>query len=243
MTEPTLDALFANDAFADRHVGIDADAERFMLNTISPGAPLVSRTALVEAIVPPSIARAEAMALPAPVGEDAALAELAAIAAQNRVLKSCIGQGYHGTVTPGVVLRNVLENPAWYTAYTPYQAEISQGRLEALINFQNHVAISPASGHRRLVELDEATAAAERWRSPCGVGPLEVGRFSRRRRAAADARRGCARAPRRSAVEVTVGLRTGRRAGAFAALAAVSGVGGAVRGLAPAIGAVHARAA
>ena len=80
------------------------------------------------------------MRLPAPLSEAQALAELRGIAAQNRVLKSFIGQGYHGTHTPGVILRNVLENPAWYTAYTPYQAEISQGRLEALVNFQTHGA-------------------------------------------------------------------------------------------------------
>ena len=101
------------------------------------------------------------MRLPAAVGEARALAELKGLASQNRVLKSFIGQGYHGTHTPAVILRNVIENPAWYTAYTPYQAEISQGRLEALINFQTLItdltgmAISGAS------MLDEATAAAE----------------------------------------------------------------------------------
>ena len=79
------------------------------------------------------------MALPPAAGEAEALAELKGIAAQNRLVKSFIGQGYHDTHTPGVILRNVIENPAWYTAYTPYQAEISQGRLEALLNFQTMV--------------------------------------------------------------------------------------------------------
>ena len=95
-----------------------------------------SRRALIDGIVPRSIARSTGMDLPPATTEAAALAELKAIASKNKVFKSFIGQGYYGTHTPGVILRNVLENPAWYTAYTPYQAEISQGRLEALLNFQ-----------------------------------------------------------------------------------------------------------
>jgi glycine dehydrogenase len=121
--------------FVARHIGPYEDDERHMLSVIGAA----SRRALIEAVVPRSIARAQPMQLPAPVGEAAALAELKAIAAKNRVLKSFIGQGYHGTHTPGVILRNILENPAWYTAYTPYQAEISQGRMEALVNFQTMV--------------------------------------------------------------------------------------------------------
>jgi glycine dehydrogenase len=143
--------------FAARHIGIDADDEARMLSVI--GAP--SRQALVEQLVPASIARAAPMQLPAPLGEAEALAELKAIAAQNRVLKSFIGQGYHGTHTPGVILRNVLESPAWYTAYTPYQAEISQGRLEALVNFQTMVSDLTGMAIANASMLDEATAAAE----------------------------------------------------------------------------------
>ncbi|MCL4697503.1 MAG: glycine dehydrogenase (aminomethyl-transferring), partial [Burkholderiaceae bacterium] len=121
--------------FATRHIGPDAADERHMLSAIGAA----SRRALVDAVVPGSIRRAQPMQLPPAATEAAALAELKALAAKNRVLKSFIGQGYHGTFTPAVIQRNILENPAWYTAYTPYQAEISQGRMEALVNFQQMV--------------------------------------------------------------------------------------------------------
>ena len=144
--------------FAARHIGISSPHDRQrMLDAI--GVPSVD--ALVEAIVPQAIRRARPMQLPAPAGEAQALAELRTIAAKNRVMKSYIGQGYHDTHTPGVILRNVLENPAWYTAYTPYQAEISQGRLEALVNFQTMVTDLTGLPIANSSMLDEATAAAE----------------------------------------------------------------------------------
>jgi len=143
--------------FHARHIGPYETDERHMLSVIGAA----SRRALIDAIVPRSIARAQAMALPAPLGEAEALAELKALAAKNRVLKSFIGQGYHGTHTPGVILRNILENPAWYTAYTPYQAEISQGRMEALVNFQTLVCDLTGMPMANASMLDEATAAAE----------------------------------------------------------------------------------
>ena len=143
--------------FIARHIGIGPSDEAHMLSVIGEA----SRRALIEAIVPRSIARSAGMQLPPAVTEAAALAELKAVAQQNRLLKSFIGQGYHGTHTPGVILRNILENPAWYTAYTPYQAEISQGRMEALVNFQTMVTDLTGMAIANASMLDEATAAAE----------------------------------------------------------------------------------
>jgi glycine dehydrogenase len=143
--------------FVARHIGVSAEEEQHMLSVIGAA----SRAALIEAVVPRSIARSARMQLPEPVSEAQALAELKVIAARNTVLKSFIGQGYHGTHTPGVILRNILENPAWYTAYTPYQAEISQGRMEALVNFQTMVCDLTGMAIAGASMLDEATAAAE----------------------------------------------------------------------------------
>ena len=154
---PSLSALENAAEFQPRHIGIDAADEAHMLSVIGEA----SRRALIDSIVPRSIARSRGMDLPAPVTEAAALAELKAIASQNRLLKNFIGQGYYGTHTPGVILRNILENPAWYTAYTPYQAEISQGRMEALVNFQTMVCDLTAMPIANASMLDEATAAAE----------------------------------------------------------------------------------
>ena len=143
--------------FIARHIGISEADEAHMLSVIGEA----SRRALIDSIVPRSIARSTGMKLPAVASEAAALAELKAIASKNQLLKSFIGQGYHGTHTPGVILRNVLENPAWYTAYTPYQAEISQGRMEALVNFQTMVTDLTGMDIANASMLDEATAAAE----------------------------------------------------------------------------------
>ncbi|MES2635106.1 MAG: aminomethyl-transferring glycine dehydrogenase [Pseudomonadota bacterium] len=143
--------------FVARHIGIEAADEKLMLDVIGES----SRRALIDSIVPRSIARKSAMNIPAATTEAAALAELKAMAAKNQLFKSFIGQGYHGTHTPGVILRNILENPAWYTAYTPYQAEISQGRMEALVNFQTMVCDLTGMPIANASMLDEATAAAE----------------------------------------------------------------------------------
>jgi glycine dehydrogenase len=143
--------------FIPRHIGVSEADEAHMLSVIGEA----SRRALIDSIVPRSIARAQPMKLPPPVTEAAALHELREMAQKNQVFKSFIGQGYYGTHTPGVILRNILENPAWYTAYTPYQAEISQGRMEALVNFQTMVCDLTAMPIANASMLDEATAAAE----------------------------------------------------------------------------------
>jgi len=143
--------------FIPRHIGITEADEQHMLSVIGEA----SRRALIEGIVPRSIARSSEMKLPPAVTEASALAELQAIASKNQVMRSFIGQGYYGTITPPVILRNILENPAWYTAYTPYQAEISQGRMEALVNFQTMVCDLTGMPIANASMLDEATAAAE----------------------------------------------------------------------------------
>ena len=143
--------------FVERHIGIGAQDQAHMLSVVGAA----TRQALIDAIVPGAIVRRQPMQIPAAITEAAALEEMRAIAERNQVFRSFIGQGYYGTHTPTVILRNVLENPAWYTAYTPYQAEISQGRLEALINFQTMVCDLTGMAIANASMLDEATAAAE----------------------------------------------------------------------------------
>ena len=144
-------------AFVARHIGTTPEDQAAMLRVLGHE----SRAALMDAIVPAAIRRKAPLALPDALTEAEALARIGAIAARNKVLKSFIGQGYYGTHTPGVILRNVLENPAWYTAYTPYQPEISQGRLEALVNFQTMISDLTGMAIANASMLDEATAAAE----------------------------------------------------------------------------------
>ncbi|MCA3219236.1 MAG: aminomethyl-transferring glycine dehydrogenase [Burkholderiales bacterium] len=156
-TRPSLADLENAAEFHARHIGPSDEEIAAMLQVI--GQP--SLEALTDAIVPASIKLKAPLALPAPLTEVAALDKLKAIAAKNQVFKSFIGQGYYGTHTPKIILRNILENPAWYTAYTPYQAEISQGRMEALINFQTMITDLTGMEISNASLLDEATAAAE----------------------------------------------------------------------------------
>ncbi len=143
--------------FADRHIGPDPGDERRMLEAVGYS----SIDELMDAAIPEVIRWHGTLDLPAPASEREALAELRALAARNTVAVSMIGLGYHGTHTPAVIRRNVLENPAWYTAYTPYQPEISQGRLEALLNFQTMVTDLTGLATANASMLDEGTAAAE----------------------------------------------------------------------------------
>ncbi|CAN5148203.1 aminomethyl-transferring glycine dehydrogenase [soil metagenome] len=144
-------------AFQTRHIGPDADETRRMLDAIG----MTDLDDLVTSAIPKSIRLSDELALPAAGTEPEVIAELRALAARNTVARSMIGLGYYGTHTPAVITRNVLENPAWYTAYTPYQPEISQGRLEALLNFQTMVSDLTGLPIANASLLDEATAAAE----------------------------------------------------------------------------------
>src|SRR5579859_3016065 len=142
--------------FAARHIGPDEAAQRHMLASLG----YASLDELIRAALPEDATLAQ-LTLPGPLTETESLAELRRMAGRNQVLTSMIGLGYYDTITPAVIRRNVLENPAWYTAYTPYQPEISQGRLEALLNFQTMVADLTALPVAGASLLDEATAAAE----------------------------------------------------------------------------------
>jgi glycine dehydrogenase len=244
MNEPaartSLAELERNDAFIARHIGSNAAEQSEMLRVIG----FESREALIDAALPKGIRDAEPLPLPGPVDESAALARLAQLAAKNRPLRSFIGQGYYGTVTPGVILRNVLESPAWYTAYTPYQPEISQGRLEALINFQTMVCDLTGMAIANASMLDEATAAAEAMALCLRVGD----HASRRLFVADDVFAQTLDVVRTRAaplgVEVVVGpVESAREADAFAVLLQYPGADGEVRDLRDLVAAVHARGA
>ncbi len=169
----TLTELEHKEEFIARHTGPDDTEVQQMLDVI--GAD--SLATLIDQTVPQNIRRRQPLDLPAPMPEHAALAKLHAIASKNIVKKSCIGLGYYGTHTPPVILRNLFENPGWYTAYTPYQAEISQGRLEALINFQQMVIDLTGMEISNASLLDEATAAAEAMTMARRVAKVESNAF------------------------------------------------------------------
>ena len=143
--------------FIDRHLGPDAAEQQQMLDSLGYD----SLDSFIKSVVPASIRQQEPLDLPGAMSEVQALQALRNLASRNTVMKSFIGQGYYNTYTPAVIQRNILENPAWYTAYTPYQAEISQGRLEALLNFQTMVSDLCAMDIANASLLDEGSAAAE----------------------------------------------------------------------------------
>jgi glycine dehydrogenase len=244
MNEPsiptTLAALEQHDAFIARHIGPSTADQQAMLAALGYS----TRADLMDAIVPEAIRRRAALDLPQPLREDEALSRLAAIAAKNKVLRSFIGQGYYGTHTPGVILRNVLENPAWYTAYTPYQPEISQGRLEALVNYQTMVCDLTGMAIANASMLDEATAAAEAMTLAQRVGRSASSRFF----VAADAFAQTIDVVRTRAqplgIEVVVGPASqAADAGAFAALVQYPGADGDAADFAALADALHASGA
>ncbi|NLU69953.1 aminomethyl-transferring glycine dehydrogenase [Streptomyces sp. HNM0574] len=168
-----LDELERGTPFEQRHIGPHAGDQAKMLAQVGYG----SLDELTAAAVPDAIRSVGALNLPDARSESDVLAELRALAGRNQVLTSMIGLGYYGTVTPSVILRNIMENPAWYTAYTPYQPEISQGRLEALLNFQTVVADLTGLPTTGASLLDEPTAAAEAMAMSRRVGKVKQGVF------------------------------------------------------------------
>ncbi len=168
-----LSALEQHDEFIGRHIGPCASEIAAMLAAI--GADSLEQ--LIDQTVPAAIRLPADLPLPAPRREHQALADLKAIASKNLVNKSCIGMGYYDTLTPKVILRNVMENPGWYTAYTPYQAEIAQGRLEALMNYQQMVVDLTGLEIANASLLDEATAAAEAMTMARRVSKSKSNRF------------------------------------------------------------------
>ncbi len=155
------------ESFARRHLGSDAEAASGMVRELG----FESLDKVIDAAVPSGIRLTRALALPAPLDEAAALGEIRAMLSRNEVRRSFIGAGYHDCVTPPVIQRNILENPGWYTAYTPYQAEIAQGRLEALLNFQTLITDLAAMDVANASLLDEGTAAAEAMAMCAGANP------------------------------------------------------------------------
>ena len=168
-----LAALEQSDEFISRHIGPCTTETTAMLAAI--GAESIEQ--LIAQTVPAAIRLPADLPLPAPRREHEALADLKAIASKNKINKSCIGMGYYDTLTPKVILRNVLENPGWYTAYTPYQAEIAQGRLEALLNFQQVIIDLTGQEIANASLLDEATAAAEAMTMARRVSKSKSNRF------------------------------------------------------------------
>lgn len=154
---PTLIELEGRDAFVSRHIGPPNSEQAIMLAALG----LTSVSELIDQTVPDNIRMQQPLDLPSPIGQQAAQDELREIASANRPLTSLIGMGYHDTHTPPVIRRNIMENPGWYTAYTPYQPEISQGRLEALLNFQTMVSELSGMDLANASLLDEGNAAAE----------------------------------------------------------------------------------
>jgi glycine dehydrogenase len=231
--------------FASRHIGPSAGEQRAMLAALG----YRSLGALVEAALPPgstppaSLAAGSLETLPAPLSETEAITELRRLATRNTVRTSMIGLGFYDTITPAVIRRNVLESPAWYTAYTPYQPEISQGRLEALLNFQTMVADLTGLPVANASLLDEASAAAEAMTLSRRAAPRQAGNVFL---ADADCLPQTLEVLRTRAEPLGIDLRVAPVSaatdftGAFGVLLQYPGASGAVRDLTPVIEAAHA---
>jgi glycine dehydrogenase len=171
--ESPLDLLDTTDSFVRRHIGPRPEDGKKILEALG----LAGIEELIKKTVPSSIALARELQIGGPSSEMSVLAQLRELASQNRIFRSFIGMGYHDCITPPVIQRCILENPGWYTSYTPYQAEISQGRLEALLNFQTMVADLTGLEIANASLLDEGTAAAEAMSMSYGVRKTEAGAF------------------------------------------------------------------
>ncbi|MEQ9406646.1 MAG: aminomethyl-transferring glycine dehydrogenase [Fuerstiella sp.] len=171
-TSSAVDGLFLPESFCDRHLGVSPDVAQDMAQQIG----FDSVSALVSAAVPEVIRRQKPFELPAARSEQDALNWLKDIMRQNQLRRSLIGMGYHDCLTPAVIQRNILENPGWYTAYTPYQPEISQGRLEACLNFQTMITELSGLDVANASLLDEGTAAAEAM-AMCAAGNRKANKF------------------------------------------------------------------
>lgn len=175
-TRPSLHTLEQRGDFIRRHIGPDPRQIGDMLGTLG----LATLEALIDRAVPAAIRITEPLALPEAMSERETVSYLRRMRDRNRVFISMLGMGYYGTVVPAVIRRNVLENPGWYTAYTPYQAEVSQGRLEALLNFQQMVIDLSGMEIANASLLDEATAAAEAMAAgPAWVRSASAGTWRR----------------------------------------------------------------
>jgi glycine cleavage system P protein (glycine dehydrogenase) len=232
-----------SDLFAARHVGPSEDDQRAMLATLGYASLDDLMTAALPSYAKPPVSLS---VLPPPRSEQEVLADLRRLAARNTVAVSMIGLGYHGTVTPAVIRRNVLENPAWYTAYTPYQPEISQGRLEALLNFQTMVCDLTGLDMANASLLDEASAAAEAMSLAFRVASATAGRVFL---ADADCLPQTLDVLRTRAEPLGIELRVARvtadtdYADVFGVLLQYPGASGEVRDLTPVIDAAHAAGA
>src|SRR6202790_1637775 len=241
MTAHRKPAGDAATTFARRHIGPSPRDVTAMLETV--GAKTLSE--LIGQTLPASIRQKAALALGGALSETEALARMRELASQNQVFTSLIGQGYSGTILPAVIQRNILESPAWYTAYTPYQPEISQGRLEALFNFQTMICDLTGLDVANASLLDEATAAAEAMALAEGASSVKAKNFFVDRDVHPQTLAVLRTRAEPLGWHLIIGdpLKDLDKADVFGGLLQYPGRSGAVRDLRPAIAALHAKGA